>query len=545
MRRLKPYRVISVPTFEWSGISENLCSWHEKRGHLIHTPSWDRIIRLPRQLLRLDPFSGDIRPGRVNIWQPGSNRPALPFPHPWNFKDPIRILSTYYWNAEDCEPSSRHNRYLDFPGFAPVLVTRDPAVIRAILTATGDRAGQFDRDTLPSTGIARATGKDTLLFSNGSFWRRQRKLAASPFGKTILFQDERFDEFGETARVTIHERLRLLKQHAEETGKTHFQIPLESEIKVIMLELLARCFFGAEVDTDRIRTDFVPAIERIINHIVKDTVRNRLGIPVRLRALFSNRDRRILHDFEKFDELTNLVLNARHSGKGLWFAFKSDASDESLRSNLKVFLAGALEATTSFACWAISHLARHPHAQERVRTELDRINRYTTSSLLGAADLNRVLEETLRLTPSLYFLPRRATENVQITTADNRTLRIPRGTHLLLDVWHANRHEDHWGVEVSGYPADTFEPERWKILADRNLGSKELLHFGFGHGSRVCPGKHLGHLEVALVVGAFVKIFDFSAVNSENPAQAGVSTKPADGTLVELTARYWPDGLTD
>jgi hypothetical protein len=44
-------------------------------------------------------------------------------------------------------------------------------------------------------------------------------------------------------------------------------------------------------------------------------------------------------------------------------------------------------------------------------------------------------------------------------------------------------------------------------------------------------------LEVGLVVGAFVKLFRFQAAHAENPARAGVSTKPRDGTLVELALR--------
>ncbi len=64
-----------------------------------------------------------------------------------------------------------------------------------------------------------------------------------------------------------------------------------------------------------------------------------------------------------------------------------------------------------------------------------------------------------------------------------------------------------------------------------------MLHFGFGHGPRVCPGKHLGQLEVALVVGAFVKLFRFRAVNPQCDVKAGVSTKPGDGTLVDLELR--------
>jgi cytochrome P450 len=114
---------------------------------------------------------------------------------------------------------------------------------------------------------------------------------------------------------------------------------------------------------------------------------------------------------------------------------------------------------------------------------------------------------------------------------------IPDGTHILLDVWHANRHEDHWGTEVSEFPANEFHPRRWEYLAEQNRGSKETLHFGFGHGARVCPGKHLAQIEVALVVGAFVKLFRFEATEAANDVRAGVSTRPRDGTLVELEPR--------
>ena len=59
---------------------------------------------------------------------------------------------------------------------------------------------------------------------------------------------------------------------------------------------------------------------------------------------------------------------------------------------------------------------------------------------------------------------------------------------------------------------------------------------GFGHGARLCPGKHLGQLEVSLVDGAFVKLFEFRAVHQANDVKAGVSTK-LDGTLIDLELR--------
>jgi cytochrome P450 len=500
-------------------------------------PGYRRWKRLPRQVFAINPFDGDCRPSRVPILAPGSGRPTVPFPHPWNYQEPIKILETYFWGADREQGAARHNRYLDVPGLAPVLVTRDPRVIRAITTATGDAAGQFDRDTLPSSGIARATGEDTLLFANGSLWRRQRKLAASPFGKTSLFQPERFGEFAESFRATVRERLAVLRQHLEASGEPQVRVAIEPEMKGVMLEMLANNFFGAEIPYEQLRDRYVPALERVIDHIVRDTVVNRLGVPVWKLPRIRRRFAQARDDYACFDELTDLVLAARRDGRGLWSQFKSDAPDEALRSNVKVFLAGALEATTSYACWAISHLARNAAAQEKVFQVVGDIDEYTPKNLERAEYLGCVLDETLRLTPSLYFLPRRATSDKWIETADGRKLHIPCGTHILLDIWHANRHEDHWGVALTGHPAEAFAPERWADMEAAGRASKEMLHFGFGHGPRVCPGKHLGQLEVGLVVGAFVKLFRFTAVNSENPAKAGVSTKPADGTLVEVELR--------
>jgi len=506
-------------------------------------PAAPRVARVPRQLFASSPFEGDIGPTRVPMFGIGLGRPTLPFPHPWNYDQPLRILETYFWNADAEQGSGRHNRYLKVPGFAPVLVTRDPPVIRAITTATSDQPGQFDRDTLPSTGIARATGKNTLLFANGPLWRRQRKLAASPFGKTTLFQPERFQEFAATFRTTVTQRLDTLRKHLASSGQTQARVKLEPEIKAVMLEMLANNFFGAELSYDEIRNRHVPALERVIDHIVRDTVTNKLGLPLRKLPRFNRAIAQAQDDDACFEELTDVVLAPRRAGKGLWKQFKSDAPDEALRSNLKVFLAGALEATTSFASWAISHLARNLAAQEKVLLEVKEIDDYTPDSLSGAHYFGHVLEETLRLTPSLYFLPRRATADTWIETADRRKLFIPNGTHILLDVWHANRHEDHWGTAATGFPALDFVPERWANLAAQGRDSKDILHFGFGHGPRVCPGKHLGQLEVALVVGAFVKMFKFRAVNPENPAKAGVSTKPLDGTLVDLELVARPDAL--
>ncbi len=480
-----------------------------------------------------DPFGGDIKPGKVKFFQ--SDRPTLPFPHPWNYQRPISILETYFFETENCKGDAKHTRYLKIPFFSPVLVTRDPELIKEITLNTGDKQGQFDRDTMPSQGIARATGEDTLLYANGELWKHQKKLSSGPFKKSSLFNPEQFEEFSDIFRTTVFKRLDAFHRRVNEEGKD-FQVPLEPEIKAVMLELLTNCFFGADVDYDEIWDRYVPALEKVIDHIVKDTVLNKIGFSVLKLPSFTKRIKAIKTAYADFEHLTDCVMATRESGKGLWGKFTSDAPNDKLRSNIKVFLAGALEATTSYASWAISHLARNEEMQDLLYEEVKDIEEYTPENLKKAVYLSNVLDETLRLTPSLYFLPRKATEETVVEKKNKSKLIIPKGTHILLDVWHANRDEEFWGETKTGYPASEFQPDRWNNI--RKIDDRERpSHFGFGNGPRICPGKNLGQMEVALAVGCFVKLFKFKAVNKSNEEVASVSTKPKDGVLVQLELR--------
>jgi cytochrome P450 len=488
--------------------------------------------RILQQIKGVNPFGGDCVPSRVSLF--GLGRPTVPVPLPWNYKEPIRIFEAFYSGADKETGWGKHNRYLYVAGLPPVLVTRDPGIIKAIQADTGDKPGQFDRDTSPTAGIARATGEDSLLYANGSIWRRQKSMVAKPFSRSNLFQPQKFHGFEQTFRKTVVKRLEVLRSVQKASGEGSTRVELDLEIKVVMLEMLVNNFFGGKVSYDQLRDRFVPALVYMIDHMVRDTVAPRAQSIARK---LSGGEKILQKHKADFEELTDIALSGRTQGLGLWNEFHSEASDEALRSNIRVFLAGAMEATTSFASWAISHLSHNTKWQAKVYDEVKEMNVYDPDDFTKAPNLNRVLEETLRLTPALYFFPRRATVDTWVETSDHRRMMIPKGTHIRLDVWHSNRCEQFWGEDVTGYPADVFAPERWDIIEEKGLPSKEMLHFGFGHGPRFCPGRSLGLLEVGLVVGALIKIFKLKAVNDETGPSAAVSTKPADGVLVDLELR--------
>jgi cytochrome P450 len=284
---------------------------------------------------------------------------------------------------------------------------------------------------------------------------------------------------------------------------------------------------------------YLPAIENVIRFIMLDTVANVLHVPVCDLPALTARHAQLKADRRTFEELVDRVLACRKEGTGFWPLLTAEGPEEALRSNVRVFLAGALEATASYISWALGNLARHPEAREKAYREAAAQTELTPAAREGAVYLQKVLTESVRLNNSLYFLPRIAVRDAVVKTSQG-TLNVPAGTHLVLATYHANRCERHWGEAVTGYPASAFVPERWDAenLAARGLSSKDVLHFGFGHGTRVCIGKHFSEAEAFVCLTLFLRRFEFTAVRPRTTTDAGISTRPRDGVEVDLSLRF-------
>jgi cytochrome P450 len=316
---------------------------------------------------------------------------------------------------------------------------------------------------------------------------------------------------------------------------------LEPEIQAVMLDVLVNVLFGSRVPPAELRATYLPAIRGVIRYILVDTVANQLRLPVlRLPALTPGHAR-LKRDWATFEELVDRVIRTRSEGAGFWPLLTAPGPDEAVRSNVRVFLAGALEATTSYVGWAIVHLARTPAAREKAYREALAHPELTPAARERAVYLQHVLAESLRLNNALYFLPRVAVRDATVTTPAG-WLTIPAGTHLILATYHANRCDDFWGVAATGFPAAAFAPERWEAAALARLGkaARDALHFGFGHGPRVCIGKHLSEAEAFVCLTLFLRRFEFTAAGPAPAADSGISTRPRDGVDVVLSLRDVP-----
>jgi len=127
----------------------------------------------------------------------------------------------------------------------------------------------------------------------------------------------------------VAERLETLRAHQQASGMKVSRIKLEPEIKVVMLEMLVNNFFGGQVSEKELRNRFVPALEMLIDYMISDTV---APITLVLCRMVTGRNAILKQKKADFDELTDIALSGRAEGLGLWKQFKSDATDEELRS---------------------------------------------------------------------------------------------------------------------------------------------------------------------------------------------------------------------
>uniref|UniRef100_A0A1B0CD18 Cytochrome n=1 Tax=Lutzomyia longipalpis TaxID=7200 RepID=A0A1B0CD18_LUTLO len=158
-----------------------------------------------------------------------------------------------------------------------------------------------------------------------------------------------------------------------------------------------------------------------------------------------------------------------------------------------IFVSAGYETTSSATSFALYELAKHPQIQEKVREEIlkelenggisyERINKLEY--------LNMVIQETLRLYPTVPFLDRVFMPTGQqgefYTLEPHHKFSIPRGMPVYIPVVGIHR-------DPKFYPDPlTFNPERFRVneRGDRN----QYVFLSFGQGPRGCIGARFGML---------------------------------------------------
>jgi len=199
-----------------------------------------------------------------------------------------------------------------------------------------------------------------------------------------------------------------------------------------------------------------------------------------------------------------------------------------------VMLIAGHETTASLAAWALYLLVQHPAWADRVREELAGVPPEDEPVMVarrGAPALDRALREAERLYPPVSVAPRVVCEDVAVEgyalPAGTRVLYSAAATHLLPALW-----------------ADPtrFDPDRFASPRAEHRGAPYAL-VGFGGGPRVCIGRSLARLELAVLLARALRRYRLTVAPGQTIAQRpGITSRPLRG--IRLRVVPWEAAAT-
>ena len=359
-----------------------------------------------------------------------------------------------------------------------------------------------------------------LLTSEGSYWRRQRRLAQPAFHR------ERISAYG---RVMV-ERAELMAStwRPGETRDVH------DDMARLTLEIVAKTLFGslptagfakasAALATIARRFAGRGGVLFQVPHMVPTPGNLRFRRAVRLLdgiVYAIIRRRRV--SGERTEDLLSMLLDVRDEDT------RKGMSDEQLRDEVMTIFVAGHETTANALSWTWYLLSRHPEAEARLLAELGEV---LGDRAPAVEDLSRLryaaalVKESLRLYPPAWAFGREAVKDCEVGG-----YRVPAGTQLVVSQWLTHRDERFF--EEAG----EFRPDRWMDGSTEKL--PRYAYFPFGGGPRLCIGRSFAEMEMVLLLATIARRFRLRLAQGQEVApQPSITLRPKNGVRVVLERR--------
>lgn len=396
-------------------------------------------------------------------------------------------------------------------GRVPIYTVNDPALIEKILV-TDNR--NFRKAHL--LHLAEETLGNGLLTSEGSFWLRQRRMAAPAFHR---------ERIGEYARTMVERTDGMLAGWQD--GEIR---DIHQEMMHVTLEIVTRTLFGASIDRQT-----MDEVGRIL-----DVALSRFND---YQTLFYHmfdwiprpRKRRFIKAVARLDDIIlqlveqhrrrNLSAGEDHTLLGTWLAARDDEgtgmTDKQLRDEIvTLFLAGH-ETTANALTFALYLLSANPEKRSLLEEELENV---LGNRLPAPADLhtlvytNKVIRETLRLYPPAWRVGR---ENIEEYRLGEYT--IPAQSQVMMCQWTVHR-DPRWFENP-----DEFLPERWTEDFEKSI--PRYAYFPFGGGPRLCIGASFAEMEAVLLLATICQRFRVEHLSTAPPElYPSITLRPVHGS---------------
>jgi brassinosteroid-6-oxidase 2 len=205
------------------------------------------------------------------------------------------------------------------------------------------------------------------------------------------------------------------------------------------------------------------------------------------------------------NDMIAMLLNDKEEEDGA--SVNSKLTDEQILDLLISIINAGYETVSTTTMMAVKYLHDNPEALRQLREEHLAIKRRKNPGETVNWDdyksmkfTRSVIYETLRIATIVNGVLRKTTQDMEM-----KGFLIPKGWRIY--VYMAETNQDNFL-----YPDfSTFNPWRWQ---EKN-GDSLLYFMAFGGGSRLCPGKELGLVEISMFLHYFVTRYRWEEVGGD------------------------------
>lgn len=328
-----------------------------------------------------------------------------------------------------------------------------------------------------------------LLTSNGTFWKRQRRLMQPKYTPRGIAQ---------FADIMVSATQQLVAEWT--TFPAGHTFDMNEEMLRLTMSIISRAMFNVDIsESFSEASDMLSFMLRFVSERSLAIIDPPLFIPTPLNKQYKHA-LKVLDDF-----IYGIIKERRQQPAGndllsiLMTATDADTgeimTDEQLRDEVLITFFAGHETTAQTLTWAWYLLSHYPEIEQKLHAELDEVlgDRPPTLDDISRLPYTRmIIDETLRLYPPVALTARDVVEDDEI-----EGYAIPAGSMVIITPYITHRHPHYWQTPHAFNP-DHFTPEQ---TAER----PRYAYYPFGAGARICIGNHFALMEAVLTIAEIAR----------------------------------------
>jgi len=363
-------------------------------------------------------------------------------------------------------------------------------------------------------------GGNGLLSSEGDFWKKQRRLAQPAFHKDKLkgfiktFIDCSNDMAEKWKGYKENEAYKMSQEMGELTlritGKTLFGIDLYEEASTVppdvkgTLLFLNKRIYGFPKYPIRWP---LPSHQQFYEH------KKRLD-----KVIYKIIDER-LSGQTSGDDLLQTFLETKDLDTG------ETMSREQLRDEVMTLFLAGFETSSVALSWTWYAISQNPSVKEKFLEELNRViggGEVKPEHIMQLSYTKSIVEETLRLYPPAYNLPRQLSKDM-----DMQGYKLKKGGIVVTSIYALHRNPDYW------QNPEEFNPDRFHTHNADKLVKGAYIPFGLGQ--RICIGNGFAILEIVAALAVLGRHFNPKPVEGYKPEMIpSITTNISEGMPMHI-----------